>query len=204
MSEEEDLSDGSLSSSCVEDEFVLSHDWEEDDLCPFVFSSEISSSVGETRLSPDVSSSVSESEASPDGSHSTCPADAELPALPPPTSTFVEKIVLMGRDEGGVSSERNSLASPSETDVSCVDAKDNVSCVSSSVKKLDGAEMDGNDEAGDGDSVDGDDNSSVCIVEMSFESGSGGSEFFNFNFGTRFGLTGFPQVVFVHTNLVFV
>ena len=106
--------------------------------------------------------------------------------------------------EGGLSSERNSLASPSETDVSCVEAKDNVSCVSSSVKKLDGAEMDGNDEAGDGDSVDGDDNSSVCIVEMSFESGSGGSEFFNFNFGTRFGLTGFPQVVFVHTNLVFV
>ena len=175
MSEEENLSNGSLSSSRVEDEFVLSYDWEEDDMRPFVFSSEISSSVGETRLSPDMLSSVSESEASPDGSHATCPADAELPALPPPTSTFVEKIVLMGRDEGGVSSERKPLASPSETDVSCVDAKDNVSCVSSSVKKLDGAEMDENDESDDGDSVVSDDNGSTCIVEMSIESGRGGS-----------------------------
>ena len=122
MSEEEDLSDGSLSSSCVEDEFVLSHDWEEDDLCPLVFSSEISSSVGETRLSPDKLSSVSESEASPDGSHSTSPADAELPALLPLTSKCAEKIVLMGRDEGGISSERTSFASLSETDDSCVDA----------------------------------------------------------------------------------
>ena len=122
MSEEEDPSYGSLPSSCVEDEFVLSHDWEEDDLFPFVFSSEISSSVGETRLSPDMLSSVSESEASPNGSRSTCPVDAELPALPPPTATFVENIVLMGRDEGGISSERNSFASLSETDVSCVDA----------------------------------------------------------------------------------
>ena len=86
---EEDLSDGSLSSSRVEDEFVLSYDWEEEDLRPFVFSSEISSSVGETRLSPDMLSSVSESVASPDGSRSTCLGDWELPALPLLTSKFV-------------------------------------------------------------------------------------------------------------------
>ena len=73
-------------------------------------------------MSQNVISFVSESEASPDGSHSTCPGDAELPALLPPTSTFVENIVLMGRDEGGISSEINSFASLSETDVSCVDA----------------------------------------------------------------------------------
>ena len=85
----------------------------------------------------------------PTGPHSTNSTEAELLA-PPPTGgvelparapsdvcAFVEKIILIGCDEGGgplipVSSEIFSLASTSEA-ISSVDAKDNVSCVGSSV-----------------------------------------------------------------------
>ena len=122
---------------------------EEGDVEQIVRSSERVSSRGGTRFSPDTSSFVRDSDVVPTGTHSTNSTDAELLA-PPPTGgvelparapsdvcAFVEKIILIGCDEGGgplvpVSSEIFSLASTSEA-ISSVDAKDNVSCVGSSV-----------------------------------------------------------------------